>query len=250
MGATRAGEGFEPAEIYRKGYFDGASVDGYADYRGSESVLRAEFRRTVKHLRKGGATGGRLLEVGCAYGFFLAEAAAHFQCTGIEVCHDAVAHCRGQGLDVRQGLATPELLQELGTFDAIVMLDVIEHLDDPAEVVGALAQAVRPGGHLLLTTGDWDSWLSRLLGRRWRLMTPPQHLYFFSRPTLTRLLERTGFRVVECVRPWKVVPVGLAAYQLGARLGFRLRALESLTWLGLPVNLFDTVRVIAQRSER
>ena len=77
-------------------------------------------------------------------------------------------------------------------------------------------------------------------------MTPPQHLFYFSRATLRALLERLGFAVVRCDRPWKYVPLGLAAYQVGSRLGMRLKPLESIR-LGVPVNLFDTVRVVARK---
>src|SRR6185436_10992421 len=102
--------------------------DGYADYQGSATVLRREFRRVVERLRRH-APGGRLLEIGCAYGYFLDEAQPFFECTGVEVAGDAVAACRARGLDVLQG-EDPGLaaaLDQRGPFDAAVMLDCIEH---------------------------------------------------------------------------------------------------------------------------
>jgi hypothetical protein len=103
-----------------------------------------------------------------------------------------------------------------------------------------------PAGLLWITTGDWGSWLARVMGRHWRLMTPPKHLFYFSHTTLPALLDRLGFTLVRCDRPWKYVPVGLAAYQMGSRLGVRVRALESIP-IGLPVNLFDAIRVLARK---
>lgn len=79
-------------------------------------------------------------------------------------------------------------------------------------------------------------------------MVPPQHLFYFSRRTLTRLLENKGFRVVSCVRPWKLIPLGLVAYLVGIWLNFRLRRLEALGSLGIPVNLFDTIRLVARKE--
>jgi hypothetical protein len=151
------------------------------------------------------------------------------------------------GFDIRQGVLTPELAKDLGTFDAVVMLDVIEHLDRPAEMLRLLASLIRPNGVIMISTGDWSSAVARVMGRRWRLMTPPQHLFFFSRRTLAAMLERTGFDVLVSQHPWKIVPVGLMAYQLASRLGFRLPVSKVMYSAGAPVNLFDAVQVLARK---
>ena len=131
-------------------------------------------------------------------------------------------------------------------FDTAVMLDVIEHLEAPDRAVAPLHSALRPGGALLLTTGDWLSPLGRWMGPHWRLMTPPQHLWFFSVRSLTRLLVRHGFVVRGVSRPWKRVPLGLArVYSLLRRLGQSWHLPASLSRLGLPVNLFDALRILA-----
>jgi hypothetical protein len=89
--------------------------------------------------------------------------------------------------------------------------------------------------------------MARLAGRHWRLMTPPQHLYFFSCHTLAALLERVGLKVVDCRKPWKMVSLGLAMYQIACRLGLRLPFPSWINHLGIPLNLFDTMRVIARK---
>jgi len=128
------------------------------------------------------------------------------------------------------------------------MLDVIEHLEAPDQVLRTVHRHTRPGALLVITTGDFGSLTARLFGRRWRLMTPPQHLWFFTERSLARLLEERGFRVLRTRRPWKVVPLHLIAYQLSRYLGGQ-------SWLrrvripgGMPVNLFDAMRVIAVRN--
>jgi hypothetical protein len=75
LGSTDTQNRFDPDEFYSAAYFDGQYKDGYGDYRGSEPVLREEFRRLVQHLAELSIKGGRLLEIGSAYGFFLLEAA-------------------------------------------------------------------------------------------------------------------------------------------------------------------------------
>ena len=75
---------FNPAAYYTEDYFSGRRADGYSDYLGAEPVLRREFARSVDFIRRYCARG-KLLELGCAYGFFLMEAARHFEVTGIEL---------------------------------------------------------------------------------------------------------------------------------------------------------------------
>lgn len=71
LGIVQLPEHFSPNGIYIEGYFQGGQPDGYSDYVGSEDVLRAEFRKVLEELRRAGCGGGKLLELGCAYGFFL-----------------------------------------------------------------------------------------------------------------------------------------------------------------------------------
>ena len=248
LGSTHVGPGFDPARIYGDEYFSGGQADGYADYLGSEPVLRREFRRVLEDLRKCGSGGGKLLELGCAYGFFLAEARGDYDGLGVEMAPSAVAFARSRGLDVIEGSLREEILVTRGPFDAVAMLDCIEHLEAPDETVALVARGLRPGGHIVITTGDWDSALARVTKANWRLMTPPQHLFFFSRKTLATLLERNGFEVLSVSSPWKLVPIGLALYQLTSRAGLKVRVPAWLGRVGVPVNLFDTVRVIARKK--
>jgi SAM-dependent methyltransferase len=247
VGKTHLSAGFSTESIYTEEYFQGGQADGYSDYIGSEAVLRAEFGAAVKALRRAGASGGKLLELGCAYGFFLAEAKPYFDVRGIEVSESAARFCRSRGLDVEQGSLTEEYVGRSGPFDAVVMLDVVEHLPEPDRVLELVRGGMKPGGKLLLTTGDWESALSRIMGKRWRLMTPPQHTFFFSPRTMSAMLARVGFDVIECRKPWKTVPFGLILYQLGRILGMSKPPRLDGVSLGLPVNLFDAFRMVAVR---
>ena len=73
---------------------------------------------------------------------------------------------------------TEELVAR-GPFDAIVMLDCIEHLVNPAETLAILSRAMSTGGTLMISTGDWNSFLARVMRRGWRLMTPPNTYFSF-----------------------------------------------------------------------
>jgi SAM-dependent methyltransferase len=236
---------FDPASIYTEDYYQGGHRDGYADYAASGPELRHEFRRVVDALRTH-VPGGKLIEIGCALGFLVEEAAPFFETCGVEISDHARELCLERGLDVVRE-ATLEFLASRGPFDAAVMLDVLEHLQDPGETLDRLHAAMRPGAQLLVTTGDFGALLSRVMGKRWRLMTPPQHLWFFSRQTLTALLSRHGFRVHVVEHPWKLVPFALVAYQAARYVGGQAIVRRFTPPGRLPLNLFDVLRVIAER---
>jgi 2-polyprenyl-3-methyl-5-hydroxy-6-metoxy-1,4-benzoquinol methylase len=240
--------GFDPATYYTGDYFSGRHADGYADYLGAEPVLRREFARSVDFIRRF-RSGGKLLELGCAYGFFLKEAARHFEVAGIELAADAAEHGRRAGLTVLQGMADEAKLRQIGPVDVIVLFDVIEHLPDPRETLALCRRQLNPGGIIVITTGDFGSLAARLTGKRWRLMTPPQHLWFFSRQSMHRLGSGLGLAVEHIDLPWKVVPLSLIAFQLRRMLGLRSAPVTSASKIGVPVNLFDAMRVVL-RSPR
>jgi SAM-dependent methyltransferase len=245
LGRTDA-TGFDPASYYTGDYFDGGHADGYADYLGAEQVLRREFRQTLDLIRSL-RPSGRLLEIGCAYGFFLSEAAPHYDVTGIELAADAAAHARSRGLRVITGIADEATLAPLGQFDVVALLDVIEHLPQPRDTLALCERHLNPGGIVVITTGDFGSLPARLMGAHWRLMTPPQHLWFFTRTSMLRLGNALGLAMQRFEHPWKTVPVSLIAFQLGRMLGLRGGRRGTASRVGIPVNLFDAMRVVLRK---
>ena len=265
LARTALPEGFDPAAIYSEAYFQGGMHDGYADYASSAEDLRREFRVVVGELARhiggrggrGGGDGGggrdgrdaRLIEIGSAYGFFLDVAREQFTVCGVEISDAARAAAVARGHDVVREL-TPAFVDARGPFDAAVMLDVVEHMQDPGAAFAELHRAMRPGARLVLTTGDFGSAIARVMGKRWRLMTPPQHLWFFSPATIRALLARHGFRVEAIDHPWKRVPLALMAYQAARYLGGQALVRNLPIRGALPVNLFDAMRVTAVRAGR
>lgn len=137
---------------------------------------------------------GRMLEVGTGAGFFLKAAErAGWQCAGFEVSPDAAAFARDRlSLDVQQGSAE-EISYPPGTFDAAVLLEVIEHLLDPLRSLHSVWSSLKPGGAMLLSTPNFNALSRRILGRQWAVISPGEHLYYFTEPSLAALLARAGF---------------------------------------------------------
>jgi len=237
---------FDPGQYYTGDYFSGRRPDGYADYLHTEPVLRREFARTVRFIRKR-RPGGRLLEIGCAYGFFLQEAAPFYDVQGLEISDDAAAFARQRGLPVLTGVADDAAFAQLGRFDVIVLLDVIEHLVDPAHTLALCHQHLESGGVIVITTGDFASLHARLAGRNWRLMTPPQHLWYFTPTSMARLSGSVGLSAEVCDHPSKLVPLSLISFQVARMLGMKA-ATPAGSRIGLPVNLFDAMRCVLRKA--
>ncbi|MET0213604.1 MAG: class I SAM-dependent methyltransferase [Vicinamibacterales bacterium] len=147
------------------------------------------------------ARGRRLLEVGCGAGFFLKTAErAGWQVEGIELSDEASRFATERlQLPIRRERAEASGIAA-GSFDAAAMFDVIEHLFDPRAVLGAIGRALVPGGPLVISTPNFDSVSRQLLGVDWAVLSPLEHVYYFTEDSLRRLLETTGFAEIEYVR--------------------------------------------------
>jgi SAM-dependent methyltransferase len=241
---------FDPSVFYTEGYFTGEQDGAYVDYAGSETVLRKEFARQAAFLRRF-VPGGKLLEIGCAYGFFLQEAVKRrFEIYGVEIAQAAVNHCHTTGLaSVRQGALTRDYLEQYGPFDSIVMLDVIEHIDDVAGTVEMAVQHLKRDGVVMLTTGDWSSLFARVTGASWRLIAPPLHLWYFTPAGLKEIFGRFGCCLIDLSHPWKLVPLELVLDQAAMMAGLKAPRLPGpLRGLGLPANLFDAMRLVFRKK--
>jgi SAM-dependent methyltransferase len=197
--------------IYTAGYFLGDDTpEGRARLRG---LKRASAERYLAELaRYRGTHGGRLLEIGCGTGDFLAVAReAGYDVTGVEVSEAAAAEARGRvaGAEVVAGeLAEAGLTP--GTFDVCVLWDVLEHARDPVDLLRAVHALLRPGGVVALATPSLDSWSARLLGRRW-MEFKTEHLFYFDRGTLEGTLARSGFEALVIAPGWKVLSLDYVA---------------------------------------
>ena len=180
-------------ELYQQdGYFEGGA-EGYADYAAQERSLRATFRALLRKLAEHGATGGSLLEVGCGYGYFLDEAAAHFpRKMGCEMSPQAAEQARTFTADVRLG--SIDSIPADRKFDCIVALHVVEHVYKPHEFVTRLRGHLTDSGIMVLAVPDMGGMWRRALGGRWPSFKYPEHVVFYDQRSLFNLMRDAGLQ--------------------------------------------------------
>jgi len=161
-------------------------------------VMAGLYRATRRRLIQRCPSGGRLLDVGCAYGCFLdIMRGAGWQVAGIEICEPAVAACHRKGLEVQTAtLATADL--PLVHYDVVTMFYVLEHLTDPLGGLRKIHASLKAGGLCLVRVPDTTPIVKALtrLGCRTELYDPPYHLFDYSPSVLTRMLREAGFETV------------------------------------------------------
>ncbi len=220
-----------------------------------EHYLDEEYgrRRTARRLLRMMPSGGRLLEVGCGHGLLLDEArAAGFDVEGLELSRKAAAHARHVlGLVVHE---KPLAEHRGGPYDAILLADVLEHLDDPLGAIDRCVGLLAPGGVLCLVTPDPSSRAARLAGAGWWGYLPA-HTFLLPRATLRELLRERGLEVVAdaslvrsfTLRYWMA---GLA--ERGGALGAAVSALRSVVprRARLSLSLGDETVLLARKGVR
>jgi len=142
--------------------------------------------------------GGRVLDIGCGSGGYLAFLAAlGWACEGIEQGPNSRRYAQQElGLTVHSDLRQLQGFPDR-RFDVVTMWHVIEHLADPLETLAAVHRVLKPDGLLMLRTPNANSWEARVFQGCWYGIDAPRHLHLFSPGTLERCLARAGFVVTD-----------------------------------------------------
>lgn len=206
-----------------EGYAESASSDYLGEQRGQRLTAGTLLETVERHVHP-----GALLDVGCWVGFLLDEARRRgWRTAGVEPSTFASSYARDQlGLQVQTSdLFSADLPP--ASFDAVVLSDVLEHLPGPGQALDRIAALTRPGGVLLLTLPDAGSRVAQAMGRRWWSVIPT-HVQYFTRGSLTLLLARHGWGVLELGTAPKAFTI---AYYLSRVGGYSTTLADSLVKL-------------------
>ena len=235
------------------------AIDESARAAALGTIRERNFRAILDALGRLRPQRGRLLDVGCAHGWFLRAAAADgWRALGIEPDERIAQVAREGGGEVRTGLF-PAALAEGETFDAIAFNDVFEHLPDVDEALRSCKRALVPGGLLAINLPDARGPFYRAaralaraglrspLERLWQKEFPSPHLSYFTAPLLRRLLLKHGFSPVHGARLASVALRGLWSrlrYDRSSRHGVSYGVPGSLAVFAATCALLPALRIL------
>ncbi|HUY73450.1 MAG TPA: class I SAM-dependent methyltransferase [Candidatus Dormibacteraeota bacterium] len=182
---------------------DQASLSGLyerssLDYGAEIPNLRRTYGRYLERARR--RSGGKsLLEIGCGNGFMLEEALAqgYESIRGVEPSREAIGAAAPAIRDrIAPGVMAPGQFTP-GEFDTVCMFQVFDHLPEPGNILDQVRTLLGAGGVLLCFNHNVESMSARLLGERSPIIDI-EHCFLYSPSTMRTILERHGFKVVEC----------------------------------------------------
>lgn len=204
----------------------------YREYAKSRDLKIATARPRLAAIRRR-AQGNRLLDVGCATGFFMEAAADEgLDVCGVEFSTVAISLARP---DIRERIICGDvnalLSRQPERFDVVTAFDIIEHVQNPAKFLEEIREILRPGGVLAISSPDTGHFLRYMMRSRWPMLQPMQHTVLFSRQSIAALLERCRFRDVTVETARKVLTMDYLADQLTATNPALNRAYRALSWI-------------------
>ncbi|MHB8901445.1 MAG: class I SAM-dependent methyltransferase [Thermoguttaceae bacterium] len=205
-----------------------------------------------------GNSGSRILDLGCGKGYFVkACLEAGLKAEGLDLSPSAIRYANEVlGVPAICG-RIEDVPGDVARYDAVSFWATIEHVPDPLGTLLSIKRTLKSGGYLFLDTGIGYDWLDRLLPGVCQWYDPPQHLYVFSKGSMTNLLARAGFTVVQfdpCFERSFVRKSVRTARNLVAATAIRLiaeatrlRSIEPFTFTRFPLG--NLMHVVARADE-
>ncbi len=165
------------------------------DYEKLEKHFENIFLKRVSIIEKFFPRPGRALEVGCSTGILLDLLKKKgWEVYGAEPS-GAAKIAKKRGIEVRQQTFEKADIPR-NSFDLIIFNHTLEHMEDPLLVLKKAYGLLKKNGRVFIDVPNFNSLSAVILGKNWPYILPDEHIFHFTHQTLSKLLEKSGFRVV------------------------------------------------------
>lgn len=239
-------------QFYPEDYFNPQHPQGYHDVIArKDDVINYRLKAIVDLINNLSPDKGRLLEIGCALGYFLELAQkSGWEAKGVELSPWASQYAKEETkVNVLTGKLEDIKFPD-AYFDTIVMIELIEHTQNPVTFLKEVYRILKPDGIILITTPNSRSIHGKIWRRKFQeIFFIPEHLFLFSIPTIKYMLELTDFKIMHLQTKTYLrryydykIPPGLLRQMRASSRRLLLRLINSLT-------LGEMLVIVAKKSE-
>ena len=224
-------------------FYQAMDDPGYEASRAPRALQAERLLQSVSRYRP----GGRLLDIGAGSGI-LVEVATRlgYRAEGIEPSEWMVRSAAAHGLKIQAGILPHEEIT--GPYDVVTLVDVIEHVSDPVELLVQAGTVLASDGIGLVITPDVASVAARVMGKHWWHYRMA-HICYFERQTLLAALRHADLEPITIFRPSWYFTADYLIQRLGAYLPIvRKMQLPILERMVVPLNLFDSLGIVFRHA--
>ena len=171
---------------------DGVERDRMLDAEGE--LFLSRHKDKINYIR--GLPVGRIVDVGCGRGF-LFDAIKGWENYGVDISHQATGSLKNVVCGTLE-----DANYESDYFDVAVLSNIIEHVEDPIELLKETRRILKPNGKLILETPDFESGVAQRFGNKYRMLHDKGHINLFGLLGIHRLLLDSGFEVEKLMYPY------------------------------------------------
>jgi 2-polyprenyl-3-methyl-5-hydroxy-6-metoxy-1,4-benzoquinol methylase len=228
------------------GYYEGLEDKSYEASRAEREIQALKLLNLLYKYRQ----QGRLLDIGAGSGILIEQAKKlGYEPEGVEPSRWLQRHATERGLIVHLGTFPHKDIKY--RVDIVTIVDVIEHVTNPIELLQSVREIMEDNGIGLIVTPDLDSIAARIMGNKWWHYRVA-HIGYFNKKTLEKALNRSGLEVVKWGRPIWYFSV---SYLLQRAIKYLpgLKRMPTISYFNkttIPINLRDSLYVIFKKRSR
>jgi 2-polyprenyl-3-methyl-5-hydroxy-6-metoxy-1,4-benzoquinol methylase len=200
-------------EFIIKGYSEGTDENFVSQANSREKT----FNKSLKYIEKfTKGEKGKIYDIGTAGGSFLQAAKKRgWNVYGSEPNKWLVNWCKeNYDIKIHQGDIFSHKF-ESANFDVVTLWDVLEHVPDPTKNLKEINRILKQNGILIVNYPDIDSWVSKILKKKWMFLLSV-HLFYFNKKTIKKILKKTEFEIIKIKPHFQTLRLGYLIYRMKA----------------------------------